>query len=116
MRVVCNSVDDFITNLKAQIGTAIFEQTVWASVTRNPLGKENQREAVRFSVVYQASVVVNTNDGGQYLLEVGEDCGIDYEDATQDRSGTKRAQELIEKVQGCCDKRGLKVRPGIVSI
>ena len=115
MRVTCGTIDEFIENLKALPHGAVFQKVIYVSRTRNSIDG-TARNGVRFSVVLQASAVVDLGDDGQYLLEAGEDCGIDYEDSTQERKGTERASELRQKIKRHCESHGIDVRPGIVDM
>lgn len=113
MRVICTTLDDFIANLRMEPPSAVLQQAVRASVSSRPLDGDKQK-AVKFNVVFQASAVVNLDDGGQYLLDYGEDCGIDYRDSSQEFVGTQRANELKIKLTEFCDDQGLKIRPGVI--
>ena len=93
--------------------SAILQRAVRASTTRNPIDGIKY-DAVKFSVVFQASAVVRLDDGGEYLLDYGEDCGTDYMDEPKKLEGSERANVLREKLAGFCDDYGLLVRPGII--
>ncbi len=108
MNVVCNTVDEFLICLKDEQN--LFQNTVRVSITKK------QIDEVRDSVIFQASAVVLAELESQYLLEVGCNCGKDYNDATGEMEGTKFAQSLKEKIQKYADRMDLKVLPGIISI
>ena len=113
MRVICNDLDDMLTNLKLEMPSAILQRAVRVSTTRNPQGGTKQT-AMRFNVTFNASAVVRLSGGGEYLLEFGEDCGTDYMDEPKKLEGSERAAGLREKLVGFCDDYGLLVRPGII--
>lgn len=114
MRVCCDNLDDFITNLKHEPASNVVRHVVHVSTTMRPLDTSDKRTAVKFSVVFQASVVVNLDDGGQYMLDYGEDCGLDYRDASKDFKGSERAAALRKRLEEFCDDHGLTIRPGVV--
>jgi hypothetical protein len=116
MRVVCTELNDFITNLQVEPTTSVLQQVVHISTNRRPLDNLDKHKAVRFNVTFHASAVVCLDDGGQYLLDYGEDCGIDYEDAEKELTGTQHANSLRKKLIEFCDECGLKVRPGIIEV
>lgn len=111
MHVTCQTIDDFLANLEAE-GTT-FRGIVYTSRTREPLG-ENKRNAVRFMVSFFVSTVVDMGEDGQYLLDTAEECGIDYEDASQEKVGSLKAESLRSKVRCWCESHGLNLRPGVV--
>jgi hypothetical protein len=106
MLVTCKSVDDFLANLEQ--ADNLFEDAVRIDVTRRQL------DEVRYAVVFQASCVVQTDDGGEYILQVGEECGVDYEDTTQDFGGTDSAADVRHRVTDFCKSRQFKVLPGTI--
>jgi len=110
MRVVCDCIKDFIENLESEKNEDVVQKTVRVNTTFN------ERGDVTVGVVIQASTIVNIGDEGQYLLEVGEDCGIDYNDATQEKKGSERALFLKKMIVNYCEGRGLIVKPGMISI
>lgn len=112
MRVVCSNLDEFIENLAREPSDKVFRGVVYVSRSRRPVDG-NKQNAVKFAVVFQASAVINV-DGGQYLLQMGEECGEDYEDATQEFAGSDQAAELKKRLGDWCDATGLVVGPGIV--
>jgi len=107
MRVVVHTVEDFLQNLNGCLPSAIVEKTIWVDQTRRKVSE------ARFLVNLQASCVVDIKDG-QFLLQYGEDCGMDYEDSEPELEGTKSAEEKREALNSFCKYRGLSVRPGIV--
>jgi hypothetical protein len=117
MRVTTGTIDDFLANLGKDVGkgATLFCNTIYAGMSRRPLDDDDPRKAVRFGVVYQATAVVVLSSGDQYLLVAGEDCGVDYEDSSQERNGSERADELGRTLRTWCDGRGLEVRPGVAS-
>lgn len=73
-------------------------------------------DGVKVGILLQASAVVVTEDGGEYLMEVGEQCGDDWMDATRDFAGSERADVLKTMIEDFCRNRGLTVRPGFFEL
>lgn len=113
MRVVCSELDEFVTNLRLEPASCVLQQSVRISVTTQPIDG-SKHDASRFRVTFHASAVVELEGGGQYLLDCGVDCGVDYRDASQEMLGTAQAEALRAKLVEFCDDYGLKVRPGII--
>ena len=114
MRVTCSSIEEFLENIQQVDSEKVYSKVIFVSLTRRPLDGD-KRHAARFQVVLQVSAVINDEEGGQYLLLAGEDCGIDYEDATQEKNGSDAAAALQHQLMSFCDLRGLGIRPGNVS-
>ena len=112
MRVKCHSVDEFLENLRGEPADAVLQKVVRVSIVHRPApgGKDDPR----VPVVFQASAVIEIPEQGQYLLELGENCGADYLDASQDKTGTLAAEGVKKKIQAYCELNGLEVRPGII--
>jgi len=116
MRVSCNSLAEFLTNLCDDSLIVLFG-VVYFSMDRRAMDEGNPRDSVRYEVSIQASAVIRSNDGeSEYLLECGEPCGMDWCDASNSREGSACANQLRKKLEVFCDDRGLKVRPGVVGI
>jgi len=113
MRVECYCLDDFLEHLRVK-GSLVYGNVVYVNVNTNPLD-DNRRNAVRFMVVFQASAVIDLQEGSQYLLQTGEDCGVDVRDAIPSYEGTEMAKRLRHSLESFCAERGLSLLPGIVS-
>ncbi|MCK9570092.1 hypothetical protein M0R72_14205 [Candidatus Pacearchaeota archaeon] len=113
MRVVCNTIEDFVENLKIEGGNHVFQKVVYVTMSKRPLGSDSKRTAVVFAVNFQASTVVDLGEG-QYILDFGEDCGMDYMDGDKELNGTDQATRMRGQLQECCESLGLSIRPGIV--
>jgi len=114
MRVACNTIEEFLENLKSVEPSSVYGKVVYVSVNRRPLDATDKNKATRLQVSLQASVVIDLDDG-QYLLEAGEDCGKDYRDGGGDNAGSDLAAELKDQIKNYCESTGLVVRPGVVS-
>ncbi len=113
MRVTCNDVDAFLKDLSLADAEQVLQRAVRVSVSRNPVDG-NRRDALKFTVTLQASAIIGLEDGGEYLLEVGVDCGNDYMDGRPDLGGTECADDMVDQIRHFCESRGLVVRPGII--
>ena len=107
MRVTCKSVGEFIGNLKAE--KDIYRNIVYITIDEEPVNE------VKFAVIIQATAIIRTEDGGEYLLVVSENCGVDYRDKSQDYAGSEVAFNLKDKLAMECGELGLEVRTGLVS-
>jgi hypothetical protein len=112
MKVSCATIEEFLQCLDAE--ASVFSNTVRFSKFREAMDGTN-RGAVKFKVIVQSSAVIVVNDSSEYLLEAGEYCGMDYEDASKEFTGSERADELRRMVVDFADRNGLKVLPGVIS-
>ena len=106
MRIECQSVRDFLDNLKDE---DVFLSRVHVDVTEIAI-KDHVHE-----IVFQASAVLNLGDDGQCLVVCGEKCGRDVATADGAMEGTRRANELRDLLELRCAELELEVRPGILS-
>lgn len=109
IRILCPSLDDFAQNLREALGKGhgIFENMVWASVTRKSIN-ESKKE-----VNFLASCVIQLQES-EYILEFVQPCGFDYDDGSGEREGSIAALELKDKVVALAEECGLQVLPGII--
>ncbi len=112
MRITNQSVDEFLESL--QDVELVFDGTVRISINKNAVEGQG-RTPVKFDVVIQVATVVVIDEESSYLLEAGEMCGIDYEDSSEERGGSKRAVELKERVKAFAASKGWRTLPGIIS-
>ena len=115
MKVVCTSVNDFLHNITVEGFDKVLHRVIYVDYVKNPLG-DNQRDCVKWKVFLSASAVMVTEDEGEYLLEVGVNCGVDYTDKSNDLKGSKKALELKSQIEECCKNHNLTIRPGVVEI
>ncbi len=111
MRVVCNSVGEFLENLHAEGGDRVLQGVVRVSTSRNPVDKYGAKALVAL----QVSTVIIIGEEGQYILEAGEDCGPDYP-GEGDCPGAKRLETLRGAIKKTCELLGLDVRPGFIQL
>ena len=108
MRVTCKSIGEFLSNLKLE--KDIYRNIVYVTIDEEPLNEVN------FAIAVQATAVVRTEDAGEYLLVVSENCGMDCRNkAQQDYAGSEMAFDLKDKIMTTCGELGLEVRTGLVS-
>lgn len=111
MQIFTHSIDEFIRCLDHE--SSLFGGALRVSTIRNPIDG-TKRTAIRFDVVFSASAVI-LNGEDQYLLRSEQSCGVDYEDSSNDSSGSCLASSLSNKIKSYADGRGWKVLPGIIS-
>ena len=110
MRIQCEDVQGFIENLKKYDSSRIFEKTVWVDITKASLSE------VVDQVTFQATAIIQTEDGGEFVVKVGIDCGRDYADNSGvGLVGTEIAEKLCGELETFCEEHGLVVLPGIIS-
>ncbi len=120
MRIVCQDIDDFLYNIKKEGKDNVYRKVIYVSYVKRPLDKN--KECVRWEILLQASTVIHVSsitgikDEGEYLLEVGIECGIDYADASKELKGTERATKLKKQIQDFCHANGLTTRPGVIDM
>jgi len=112
MRVKTQTLQDFLENIATASG--VVDSTVWVDTVKNPLDG-NRKEAVKWSVEFDAYAVCQIGDG-EFLLEMEVSCGIDYHDVSQEYEGSEKASELKSELVGRCNEWGLVVRPGTVDM
>lgn len=112
MRVSCFTLEDFLENLETT--QAVFDDTVRFSIIRRPVDKEG-RNALKFLVVAQASVVVQC-ETAEYILELGLDCGFDYNDSDPETPGSDRAKEIRSAIEFKLKSMGKTwvLKPGVI--
>jgi len=111
MRVLTNSLQDFIANLEQ---SEVVEKTVWITRTENPEDGD-RRGAVKWRIDFQASAVCLFGEG-EFLLELGVACGLDYRDSSNEHIGSEEAKRLRGELESFCRDRGLTLRPGTIDM
>lgn len=106
MIITVVSLDDFILRLSK--ATEILEDAVSVNVIRKPLSEAT------YEVLFQASAVVRVNETTEYLLQFGTKCGLDFEDQSQERDGSKTAQAMMIALQKAAEKQGYSTLPGVI--
>ena len=110
MKIVCKSLDHFLTNLQQEKTT--FKNLVFVFIDKTP--KDVSNTVCRYQVVFHAAAIVIDETGAEYMLEMAEDCGIDYVDASQDFAGSEVASEKNDRLIAVCNTLGLTIRPGLI--
>ena len=105
MRVVCETLDEFLTDLENE---ELVQKAIRVTIT------SHTDDDTVFDVNFQASAIVYLPDSGEYLIEVGVDCGKDFKDATQNYEGSDNAAELKQRVRDFCKGHSLSLRPGLI--
>lgn len=114
MRVECSNLSEFIQNLELEKEGTVYNNVIYVNIIDQPIDGD-KRDSVRTMVVFRVSTIVNVGDGeGQYLLNSEEECGIDYNDMTQEKNGINAANIILQRLEVYCEEHNLKIRPGIV--
>ena len=110
MRVICSDLTDFILNLEVVDPNLVFEKVVWVDIQVT-----EKSEAVE-TVVFQASAIVRTTEGSEFLVQMAKSTGKNWSDSSDDgKEGTGEANRLKNVLVSFCNSRDLSVRPGSVS-
>jgi len=116
MKVNCGSLTDFLANLQGLSDNEIFRKTVWVQVDFVPLDGKTPGESARTKVEFMA-VALADHSQGQYLIEFGLDCGVDYREGGEpELNGTKRADLEEGNLEVYCEERGLTLLPGLLDV
>lgn len=111
MKVKCETISEFSDCIRHEIGLggSLFGNAIRVSIRSEPLDQDGVRERIWFV----ATTIVNVNDGSsQYLLTFGQTTGVDYNDATQEKNGTKLAEEMKEFIGEFCESIDCYILPG----
>lgn len=111
MRVVVNTVEEFIQNL--DVADKLFQNAIRISTIHKPYGGADRFTAVKFEVIIQISAIV-VSDGVDFLLDFGEICGFDYTDADPSNEGSERADKIRSEITDYSKTRGWKILPGMI--
>lgn len=110
MKITTSKIDDFIRNLQ---DTGVFRSTVYYENSSRHLNGKTKRDATSFEVFYQASAVLEFEDG-QALLVCGIECGIDRTTGDGGLEGSNERQRIHERLSEYCQSVGLKLMPGVL--
>ncbi len=114
MRIQCNNVSEFITNLEGQ---KVHQNVVFVNRTKHSLTEQPVREATSVEVILQLSAVIQyPGEDGDALVESGESCGIDRHTADGELEGSERYNILLRGLEAVCKERGLTIKPGILGV
>lgn len=110
MRIKCSSVEDFLKNLSEG---SVFRNAVYEDCNSRPLNGDKQK-ATSFEIHYSASTVLIFEDGGQALLECGENCGTDRYTGDGSLDGTEVRKRLQMTLKEFCNSKNIRVLPGVI--
>lgn len=114
MRITTANLVDFFVALNAE--EKVFQDVIRLSISRQKHDPSGKSPGMKFLVVLQVSALVECGDGSQYLLECGQDCGKDYNEAVPVTDGSDQAQALRAEVVSYAAGRGWRVLPGVIGI
>lgn len=107
MRVVCASMESFLANLEVS-KLDLFQNRIFVEKASKEVNE------VKEEIILQASTVVRTQDGDEFLIQLGMSCGFDYNDASGEKGGTKVYCDKHRVLKLWCDSCGITLMPGFV--
>ena len=114
MRVKCRDIYDFLNNIQSEKKGSIFRNIIYIDRAEQPLDGTKEK-AVKFLISISLHAVIDiSEEGGQYLLEMQQDCGVDYHDASKEFNGSSKLKAILGKLEEFCAKEGLSLRSGVV--
>lgn len=113
MRIVCETVNDFIIHIKE---TPVHLNTIYVNKTVHSATNEPVRKAMKTSVGIQVSAVLCFEDDSQSLIEAGETLGNDYHTSDASKEGTELFDAYMQDLYNVCNEKGLKIRPGLLGL
>ncbi|MDQ6959973.1 MAG: hypothetical protein Q9M27_03000 [Mariprofundaceae bacterium] len=113
MRIKCQSVDDFIRNLK---GATVYLDTVHVNRISRSIGETFNGEVHIYEISYQASAIIQLDAEAQALLECGEACGQDVRTSDGYALGSEKQAALHAKLECFCAENNLTIKPGLIDI
>lgn len=110
MRVLCDSLDEFIEDLNNH--DAIVEDVIRFSTVH----EDHPTNDLIESVYAQATALVFSKQPGfqEYLLQVGLSCGQNYSDA-EENAGTQTADKYRNQLKEYAESRGWRLGSGVVT-
>jgi len=117
MRIECRSLRDFLQNLELESDQSLFRNAVWVDVSRHHQNGRSSRDpdATSFLIMFQAAAIVQDSES-QYLVCVGEDCGIDRMTADGTKGASEAAESLLNRLSEFCQEKGFVMRPGNIDL
>jgi hypothetical protein len=113
MRIVCDTVDDFLTNVN---DCSIHQKTIYVNKALRSLTADPVRSSHSIEVTIQLSAVLLHDDESQALIECGQCLGIDRKTADGELCGTETFDKVLRDVYEFCDDRCLRIRPGVLGL
>jgi len=117
MRVKCSSFEEFVANIEAELEGAVYRNIVYINRTDQPIDGTREK-AVKYMVSLSLFAVVMVEpdviDSPQYILEMNQECGIDYRDSTKELNGTSALEKVGKDVEEFCARKKFSLRPGVV--
>ena len=112
MRIQCQSVQAFLENLEGQ---KVYQKTVYVDKTRHAYG-DDDRKASSWDIIFQASAIIEFEDEGQALVQLGVDCGVDRKSDGGEYNGSEEADVRRDTIEAFCKENDLTMRPGILDL
>lgn len=112
MKVVCDSVEDFLANLRAEdlpVNDCLHRRSLFVQSV-----KTKKTEASNEVGIVVSAIV--SDEYGQYLLHAEETCGLDYLDGDKETVGSDALNKLLKRLMSYCDVNKIALRPGIIGV
>lgn len=113
MRFVCSTFAGFVKRIADRGPANVFERGIGFDVSRRGVDEERLDEALKIAVTFKACAIIETGNQGQYLVELGIDCGCDLMDGERELVGSERASELLEHLEAFCKQNNLTLHEGL---
>lgn len=116
MRIVCETIEDFLENLES-LGIEDGADQLFHNEIRRSVSHRDKQETSR-KVILQFTAVVCRHDGSEFLLDFGIDCGFDEFSPIEDLAGTVKEQQITNLVKGLdLVKSGIwTIKPGTIHV
>jgi len=124
MKTTCNTIQEFLeiidTEIKSHGQKCVFQGIIRISISERPLSDDptmKREDILRWMISIRATTIIDLGaDVGQYLLEMGVECGRDCRDSNPepDMSGTEEANRQKAIVKSFADYNSLTVGPGVI--
>lgn len=115
MKIVTDTVEDFIDNLKdlQHPHESLFRNVVYVHIAKSPApGQPQDENCLKFSVIFTASAVITKDSDKSYFLECILQAGIDYADGGGEESGTANAKRFQQQIKDWADAHQCRVLKG----
>ena len=106
MIITTNTVDDFLKVLGRYL---VANGAVHVDRTKNELSEASDQ------IFLQASSIIEYASGGQALVRVGVDCGINRKSEGETEGSDEQAQG-VRQIADFCDSNGLELLPGMIDL
>lgn len=115
MRISCQSIDDFITNLKVH-ANSVYRKVIYVDRVREPLNGSTYSDCSAWDIGFSANCLIVGSDAIESLLSVSEYCGVDRDSQPVSDVGTANFHEFVKQLTAFCAQVDLQIMPGTLEI